>query len=156
MLKDLGFHSCFSAYTSIYALLLYVGQWGVCIIWECNDMYDWTSVLTFTIRIRRVGVSEQGSLSFMERHVGFFMNSYKSVSDLLPFGAIKVGLSRPGMFKPCTFQRKVCSSTGSWEITSTTLQYPIWQQCYYLPVALNPTRWFILTMWLMVGVLALF
>lgn len=76
-------------------------------------MYDWTSVLTFTIRIRRVGVSEECSLSFMERHAGFSLNNHKSVSGLLLFSVIKIGLSRPGMFKPCIFQRKVCSSTGS-------------------------------------------
>lgn len=107
-------------------------------------------------KYKECGVSEQRSLSFMERQAGFSMCSPRGVSDLLPFGAVKVWLSRPGMFKPCTFQRKVWPLTGSWETSSKTLQYPIWQGCRCLPVAWNPTRWLILTLWwFMVEVLAL-
>lgn len=50
-------------------------------------MYDWTSVLAFTVRIRNVG---QCSLSFMERQTEFSMNSPRCVSEVLPRGPVKV------------------------------------------------------------------
>lgn len=67
-------------------------------------------------------------------------------SELLLFSAVKVWLS-------CSNPAHCKERSGSWlapERISKTLEYPTWQKCCHLPVALNHARELTLTVWLLV------
>lgn len=61
------------------------------------------------------GSPEHSSSPFIEDSRIYQWLTLKVHPQLLPFGAIRVWFSRPGMFRLWTFQRKVWPLPGSWE-----------------------------------------
>ena len=125
-------------------------------MWDCKVLcfidlkrrlqrYIWSDFsLGLCCKDKEGGAPEQQFFPFMERQVG----RPESTSQVAPLRWYRSVTQQAWKEQTLHIPSLL---TGSREITSETLEEDIWQKCHCFLVALSHSRWFIHTVWFMVG-----